>query len=410
VQNFFIFAQMNVQMEQLLIKSDNLVRRTPMGFRRQAMPVINWSIRLLGIKGARGTGKTTLLLQRLRELGLPANQAAYFSLDDLYFTNHELAPTLEQFYRQGGEYIFLDEVHKYPGWAREIKNLYDFYPQLNIAFTGSSIIDLAREEVDLSRRALLHELPGLSYREFLIFNEYFQAPALTLGDILNPKASWRDSLPADFRPLEQFRNYLAYGYYPFSKEDKDGYHMRLQQLIRQVVEYDMAELQGFDPRNARKLLQLLFVLSANVPYKPNLTKLAQEADIHRNTVLNYLIYLEQARLIRLVQVPGAGLGLLRKPEKVYLNNTNLAYALHSAEPNVGNLRETFFLSQLQPLHHISAPPNGDFLIDDQWTIEIGGAGKTFAQIAAQSNAFVVRDALEYPIGNILPLWVFGMLY
>lgn len=397
-------------MEQLLIKSDTLVRRTPMAFRRQALPAINWANRLTGIKGARGTGKTTLLLQRLRELGLPATQAAYFSLDDLFFTNHALAPTLEQFYRLGGRYAFLDEVHKYPGWAREIKNLYDFYPQLYIVFTGSSIIDLAREEADLSRRALLHELAGLSYREFLVFNGYFQGPALSLADILTPNAGWRDALPQDFRPLEQFRNYLAYGYYPFSREDREGYHIRLQQLIRQVVEYDMAQLQGFDPRNARKLLQLLFILSANVPYQPNLSKLAQEADIHRNSVLNYLLYLEQARLIRLIQAPGAGLGLLRKPEKVYLNNTNLAYALHPADPNLGNLRETFFLSQVQPMHHVTAPPKGDFRLDERWTFEIGGPGKTATQLSAQPDAFVVRDELEYAAGNVLPLWVFGMLY
>lgn len=397
-------------MEQLLLKSDHLVRRTAMSFRRQALPAINWANRLVGVKGARGTGKTTLLLQRLRELGLPAGQAAYFSLDDLYFTTHALAPVLEQFYRQGGRYAFLDEVHKYPGWAREIKNLYDFYPQLQIAFTGSSIIDLAREEADLSRRALLHELPGLSYREFLIFNGYFKPPVLKLADILHPDNAWRDALPPDFRPLEQFRNYLNYGYYPFSQEDREGYHQRLQQMVRQVVEYDMAELQGFDARNARKLLQLLFILSANVPYQPNLTKLAQEADIHRNTVLNYLLYLEQARLIRLVQAPGAGLGLLRKPEKVYLDNTNLAYALYPTEPNLGNLRETFFLSQVQTLHQVAAPPKGDFLLDGRWTIEIGGPGKTFDQIGAEPNAFVVRDELDFPAGRILPLWVFGMLY
>lgn len=300
------------------------------------------------------------MLQRLRELGLPANQAAYFSLDDLYFTNHALVPTLEQFYRQGGRYVFLDEVHKYPGWAREIKNLYDFYPQFNIVFTGSSIIDLAREEADLSRRALMHELAGLSYREFLIFTGHFQGPVLTLADILEPNAAWRDALPPDFRPLSNFALIWLMDTTLFTGRSGGFPLPPPTDGAASTREYDMAELQGFDPRNARKLLQLLFILSANVPYQPNLTKLAQEADIHRNTVLDYLLYLEQARLIRLIQASGAGLGLLRKPEKVYLNNPNLSYALHPTEPNLGNLRETFFLRRYRPYTMLQPHPKATF--------------------------------------------------
>jgi predicted AAA+ superfamily ATPase len=231
-------------MEQLLSKSDALARQTSMVFRRDALPGINWNNRLLGIKGARGTGKTTILLQRLRELELPVTQAAYFSLDDLYFTTQDLSPNMEQYCRQGGQFIFLDEVHKYPGWARAVKNLYDYYPKLHIVFTGSSIIDLAREEADLSRRALMHELPGLSYREYLSFSQGIQIPSFTLTDILDQNAPWRSHLPANFRPLEHFRDYLAFGYHPFALEDKAGYHQRLQQMVRQVVEFDMAELQG----------------------------------------------------------------------------------------------------------------------------------------------------------------------
>lgn len=397
-------------METLLAKSAALARKTPLAHSRYLLDEIRWDNRLVGIKGARGTGKTTLLLQRMRALGLPATQAAYFSLDDLYFTQNPLSTTVEQFYREGGKVAFLDEVHKYPGWAREVKNLHDFYPDLQIAFTGSSIIDLAKEEGDLSRRALMYELHGLSFREFLDLSGILTFAPFSLDDLLARGREITDLFPGDFRPLEHFRKYLSFGYYPFFLEDEDGFHQRLEQLVRVVIEYDMASLKGFDPRNARKLLLLLFILSSNVPFKPNLTQLAEKAGIHRNTVLNYLIYLENARLIRLLYPPGAGLSLLQKPEKIYLQNTCLAFALAPASPNVGNLRETFFQNQLQCRHEVNVPDKGDFIIDNRYTFEIGGKQKGYKQIAGIPNSFAVRDDMEYPVGKTIPLWLFGCLY
>lgn len=397
-------------MEDILQKSDALTRRVSMKFRRYLYDEIRWSNRLIGIKGARGTGKTTLMLQRLRSLGLLPTQAAYLTLDDIFFTQNLFSHTVEQFYRQGGKVIFLDEVHKYPGWAREVKNLHDFYPDLQIVFSGSSILDLAKEEGDLSRRALMYELHGLSYREYLAIGDVLDVAAIPLDALLDPHADLHAIFPPDFRPLEHFRDYLSIGYYPFFQTDPPGFHQRLGQLVRLVVEYDMAEIKGFDPRNARKLLQLLFILSNNVPYKPNLTQLAQKADIHRNTILNYLIHLENARLIRLLQVEGYGTSILQKPEKIYLNNTNLAYAITTATPNIGTLRETFFFSQLQCRHTVTAPVQGDFLVNDQYTFEIGGRQKNHEQIANLPDSFVVRDDLEVRVGNALPLWMFGFLY
>lgn len=397
-------------MYNLLAKSEQLVRYTATQYSRYLYTTVRWDNRLIGIKGARGTGKTTLLLQRLKSLQLPATKAAYFSLDDIFFTQNLFADVAEQFYREGGKMLFLDEVHKYPGWAREIKNLYDFFPDLQVVFTGSSIIDLAKEEGDLSRRALMYELQGLSFREYLGLSGIVNIESLSLQDLLHNATAIRDLFPADFRPLAHFRTYLSQGYYPFFKEDPEGFHQRLAQMVRVVVEYDMTSLKGFDPRNARKLLQLLFILSANVPYKPNLTQLAQKADVHRNTILNYLVYLENARLIRLLQASGVGLSLLQKPEKVYLNNTNLAYALSGEPPNTGNLRETFFISQMQSLFTVTAPSQGDFLVDNQYLFEIGGKQKTYDQIAGHPNSYVVRDDLEYPVGKFFPLWVFGCLY
>ncbi|MBC7777404.1 MAG: AAA family ATPase [Phycisphaerae bacterium] len=397
-------------MENLLAKSAALVQRTSENYHRYLFGQVRWDNRLIGIKGARGTGKTTLLLQRLKSMQALPTQAAYFSLDDLYFTQNHFSKTVEQFYREGGKTVFLDEVHKYPGWAIEVKNLHDFYPDLNIVFTGSSIVDLAKEEGDLSRRVLMYELQGLSFREFLDLEGVARLPVLSLEQLTDHSKDLASAFPVDFRPLERFKEYLSRGYYPFFREDREGFHQRLQQLVRTVVEYDMSALKGFDPRNARKLLQLLYILSANVPYYPNLTQLAHKADIHRNSVLNYLLYLEQARLIRLVSPEGRGLSLLQKPEKIYLNNPNLAFALAGESTNPGTLRETFFASQVGAVHRLTAPPKGDFKVDERWLFEIGGVNKTHQQIADLPESFVVRDGLEFPVGKSLPLWMFGCLY
>lgn len=397
-------------MENLLAKSAALVQRTLENFHRYLFAQVRWDNRLIGIKGARGTGKTTLILQRLKSMQALPTKAAYFSLDDLFFTQNHFSKTVEQFYREGGKTVFLDEVHKYPGWAMEVKNLHDFYPDLKIVFTGSSIVDLAKEEGDLSRRVLMYELQGLSFREFLDLEGAAKIPVFSLERLTDRSKDFAGAFPIDFRPLEWFKEYLSRGYYPFFREDREGFHQRLQQSVRTVVEYDMATLKGFDPRNARKLLQLLYILSANVPYNPNLTQLAQKADIHRNSVLNYLLYLEQARLIRLISPEGRGLSLLQKPEKIYLNNPNLAFALAGEGNNPGTLRETFFASQVGAVHRLTAPPKGDFKVDERWLFEIGGVNKTHQQIADLPESFVVRDGLEFPVGKSLPLWMFGCLY
>jgi predicted AAA+ superfamily ATPase len=396
-------------MDVLLEKSDMLVSRVETAFKRYLYPQINWKNRLTGIKGPRGTGKTTLLLQRLHEIGKSPTQAAYFSLDDLFFTTNSLAEIAGDFYKRGGKHLFLDEVHKYPGWARHIKNLYDFYPDLQIVFTGSSIIDIAREQGDLSRRARIYELQGLSYREYLSFTNKLHTDPLTLKDILADPAIWKSRFPAHFRPLEHFSTYLELGYYPFFPEDPEGMTERLQQLIRMIVESDMAELHDFDIRNAKKMLQLLYILSANVPFKPNLSQLAEKSQIHRNTINSYLHFLEQGRLIRLLYAGGNSVATLQKPEKIYLDNTNIAYALSGKSPDKGNLRETFFLNQLATGHTVHYPQHGDFLVDDQWTFEVGGKNKSTRQIKDISDSFLVLDDTEYPVSSI-PLWLFGFLY
>ncbi len=396
-------------MNTLLEKSDRLVNIVDTSFKRYLHNEINWNNRLIGIKGARGTGKTTLILQRLYEIGKSSSEAVYLALDDLYFSTHSFMDTADIFYKKGGKYLFLDEVHKFPGWSQAIKNLYDFYPDLHIVFTGSSIIDIAKEEADLSRRVLMHELFGLSYREFLEFKNGIKLPVISLQEILGA-TNIRKMLTPEIKPLKHFEEYLSSGYYPFFKDDPQGYHQRLQQLIRIIVEYDMAELRDFDIRNAKKMLQLLSILAENVPFKPNLSKLAEKSNIHRNSINSYLNYLEQARLINLLYPSGISTTILQKPEKVYLNNSNLASAISINQPDKGNLRETFFLSQLKVSHTLQYPPKGYFMVDGSHTFEIGGKNKNRQQIKEFDSGFIVKDDLEFPAGDALPLWLFGFLY
>ena len=397
-------------MNTLLEQSQYLLSNTTLDFKRFLFDEIKWNNRLIGIKGARGTGKTTLSLQWLKQQDLPTSKAAYFSLDDLYFTNNSLKETVAQFHKQGGKILVLDEVHKYKNWSTEIKNIYDIYTGIKIIFTGSSIIDISRQQGDLSRRAIVYELPGLSYREFLSLKYNIKIPVLSLDDILKDASALKKHLPISFRPLEHFKEYLQTGYYPFMMEDKETVHQKINQLIRTIVEYDMAELKDFDIRNAKKVLQLMYVIAQQVPFKPNLVSLAEKTSIHRNSLNNYLHYLEQAKLISLLQPAGNSTAILQKPEKIYLNNTNLLYALAEQQVDIGNLRETFFLSQLIAVSKIHMPKQGDFFVDNKYTFEVGGKDKSKKQIAGIKNAWVVKDDLEYQVGNELPLWMFGLLY
>ena len=396
-------------MEELLEISERLVSGATGSFKRSLYHTIHWNERLVGIKGARGVGKTTMLLQWLREQELPTREAAYFSLDELYFTTHRLVDAVRDFFQRGGKILVLDEVHKYPGWAREIKNSYDRYPDLQMVFTGSSIIDISRQEADLSRRALMYELPGLSYREYLAMYYQQELPILTLPDIVSTQ-SLRTHFPESFRPLAYFKDYLVHGYYPFYQEYPQSYPDRVRQLVRAIVENDMAELKGFDIRHAKKMLQLLYVIAQQVPFKPNINSLADKTKLHRNTIVNYLHFLHDARLTSLLFASGYGVSTLQKPEKVYLHNTNLLYALSETPPEVGTVREVFFNNQLGAMHHVGYSAQTDFEVDRRYHFEIGGRNKGTKQIEGLADAWVVKDDLEYPVGRSLPLWLFGFLY
>lgn len=396
------------KMDELLIISDKLITQTPESFTRYLFNEINWDSQLIGVKGARGTGKTTLLLQYLKKSG--QKKKAYFSLDELYFTQNTLLETIEAFYKNGGKIVVLDEVHKYENWSKEIKNLHDRYKDLQIIFTGSSIIDLNKQEADLSRRAVIYELQGLSFREFLNFEHDIELPILNLDDLLNKEEAYAFVLENSFKPLAYFSDYLKFGYYPFYKEDRQSYYQKLRQVVRNIVEYDMAEIKGFDIRQAKKILKLLYIIAQQVPFKPNLKSLAEKTNIHRNSLNNYIYYLSQAKLLLLLEQHNFSIASLQKPDKIFLENTNLMFAISEEQPNIGTLRETYFFNQVKKKHHINFSKAADFLVDNKITFEIGGKHKSQKQIQHLENAFIVKDNLETKVGNSIPLWVFGLLY
>jgi hypothetical protein len=397
-------------MNEIITQSAALLRQKQPDFKRFLFDEIHWSSRLIGIKGARGTGKTTLLLQWLKSLKKTNQQAAYFSLDDVYFTKYSLKETLVEFHSKGGEVVVLDEVHKYPNWSQEIKNMHDFYADLQIVFTGSSIIDLSKQEGDLSRRAVMYELPGLSYREFLTLKGIGGLPIIKLNQIIENQEKIYSLLPENFKPLAHFSEYNRIGYYPFLLNEPETSHRRMNQLIRTVVEYDMAELKDFDVRNAKKMLQLLYIIAQQVPFKPNISDLAQKTGIHRTTLYNYLEFLNQAKLISLVYSAGRSTTILQKADKIYLNNPTLAYALAEDVTEIGNIRETFFFSQVSQVASIELPKTGDFFVDNAYVFEVGGKNKTQKQIKGLDNGFIVKDDIAFSSGNVIPLWLFGFLY
>lgn len=398
-------------MEELIGKSNRIVGRQSLTFKRALYDAIDWSNRLIGIMGARGTGKTTLLLQRLKSLGLSGTEAVYLSLDDIYFTRNSLTDVAEDFMARGGKFLFLDEVHKYPEWHREIKNLYDFNHELNIVFTGSSIIDMLQLPVDLSRRVIVYSLTGLSFREFLHYDQGIVLPAIPLADVLTKHERIALDISQQLKPLQYLGPYLHHGYYPFYKENVGTYTTRLQQVIRLIIEYDLAFVERIDHQNVRKILELMAVLAEHVPFTPNVSDLAKKLSMGRNTVVLYFHYLDKARLINTLYAAGKGYGKLEKPGKVLLENPNLFEALAVSQPEKGSVRESFFVGQLRNAgHHLSLHNRGDFTVDNHVVFEVGGKNKSFKQIAGIPDSFVVADDLETGVGNKIPLWLFGMLY
>ena len=392
-------------MESLFATSQLLISRVDTTYVRDKHNEIDWNSRLVAILGARGTGKTTMILQHIR-LHNTNSQALYVMADDFYFTSHRLEELAHKFMLLGGKYLYIDEIHKYKGWSTEIKNIYDKMPDLHVVYSGSSILDLEKGGADLSRRKLEYIMPGLSFREYLNISQGWNLPRYTLEEILAGKV---DFPYKEARPLQLFASYLREGYYPFFKEG--NYTMRLNGIIKQVVEDDVPKFADMEIASVQKLKKLLYVLAQNVPFKPNYAKLERDLGISRNTLPKYMQYLEKAGLIGVLREKVQGIKLLEKIEKIYLNNPNEAYILSDETPNIGTLRETIFFAWLRVEHFVSSSPVSDFEVDGL-TFEIGGKNKGKKQLATlpSDKAYVVKDDTEYVFQNFIPLWMFGFVY
>lgn len=389
-------------MERLYEQMRRQLAYAPQDFRRYMYDRINWDNRMFGLVGPRGAGKTTLFLQRIKNAH-DLSDTLYCSADDLYFTSHTLFDTAESFSKEGGMYLFIDEVHKYPGWSRELKLMYDAFPQLHVYFNGSSILDIEKGEADLSRRAPRYLMQGLSFREYLAIRHGIELPVFTLEDVLAHRAE----TPLLMQPLPYFHDYLQSGYYPFGA-DVD-FPTELEQVISRTLEVDIPLFAGMTAATGRKLKKLLSVVSTLVPFKPNMSSLAKQLQVSRNVIEEYLLYLEKAGMIAQLRSGAGGLGALGKAEKVYLDNPNILYCLGGSGSDSGTVRETFFLNQTRVGHDVVASPVSDFRIGD-FTFEVGGKNKGQSQVADVEGAYIVKDDIEYGYGNVIPLWTFGMMY
>lgn len=390
-------------MERLQQQTDLLLRHTNTSFHRYMYDRIDWQSHMIGLTGPRGVGKTTMLLQHIKER-LPRKETLYVSLDDLYFSVHNLVDLANAFRMSGGKYLFIDEVHKYAEWSRELKLIYDLYPELKVVFTGSSVLDISKGSFDLSRRAVMYSMQGLSFREYLELFHGIRIESYTLTDIVSHKVD----IPSDFHPLAFFPNYLESGYYPFFLRNDHA-----QSLIMQVVEMslmmDIPQFAGTSIAIGRKLKHLLEIIARSVPFKPNMSGIAQSVGASRNAIPDFFVYLEESGFISQLRNETGGIRGLGKVEKVYLDNPNLIYALGKGDADVGNIRETFFMNQTRVLHDPITSSVADFSIDD-CTFEIGGPNKKQRQIRGTDKAYIVKDGIETGWNNVIPLWQFGLMY
>ena len=387
--------------DSLVAYQNDQLQRVPKTFHRYMYDRLPWEGRMVGLVGPRGVGKSTLLLQHMAESS-DREQSLYVSADSLYLATHTLVDLTDSFVKYGGKHLYIDEVHKYKNWSRELKQIYDTHPDLKVTFTGSSILDIIDGEADLSRRAVIYTMQGLSFREYLALFHDIHTPAYSLEQIL----AHETHKPVE-HPLAYFKDYLQRGYYPFS--DAEDFPLRIEQIIRQTIESDIAQYADLKASTARKLIQLLGIISGIAPMKPNADSLSQEVGVSKNNISDYLVYLEKAGMIGLLRDNTGGLRGLGKVEKVYLDNPSLMTVLAFGKPDTGSLRETFFYNQMRVQNHVLASRVSDFTIGE-YTFEIGGRKKGKQQIEDVPNGFIVKDDIEYGHHNVVPLWAFGLNY
>ena len=380
-----------------------------MTFVRYLYDQINWEVRMIGIKGARGVGKTTLLLQRIKQAFADPNEAFYVSLDDFWFQSHTLDELAQWLNSRGVTHLFLDEVHKYPNWSRALKNLYDDYPDMRVVYTGSSMLEIDHSKADLSRRQTLYTLNAMSFREYLEFEGVMRLPAMTLEEVLKSHVAKAMEVSKEIKVLRYFEDYLRRGCYPFYKDSGDDFLLRLDETAKVVMEMDLPAVEDVTYQTIQKAKALLMIIARNVPLEPNIQTLVNELETTRDLCLKLLYALDRAGLLLLLTNEPKSYKHLVKPKKIYLGNTNLMHAF-SPSAEVGTRRETFFLNQVGAVAEVVMPQKGDFKVNGNRLFEVGGESKTFDQIANIPESYLAIDDIETGYGNRIPLWMFGMLY
>lgn len=380
-------------------------------FERELERKINWNARLISVRGSRGTGKTTLFLQHIKKtFSNNLNKVLYVNLDNIYFSNNTLVELAEKFASRGGTHLFIDEVHKYENWSKEIKNLYDDFPELHIAFTGSSLLEILNGRADLSRRTLVYELTGLSFREYLSLIKAHDFPIFTLEEILKNNEQISAEIASKIKPFEFFDDYLSFGYYPYFLEGKDDYFNRLNETLNMILEVELPMLRGLEIAYIPRIKKLLAVIGESAPFIPNITQLAAKIGISRQTLLIYLKYLEDAKLINQLYKKSRGLSVLEKPEKILMENTNLIELFKGENVNTGSRRETFVLNQLLHSHKVDFSEESDFFVDSKYTFEVGGKNKKRKQIQEIPDSYIIADDIEFGTDRRIPIWLLGFMY
>ena len=400
-------------MDSLFSRQRRLLDNVSLDIVRDIMHDIDWNKRLISIRGNRGVGKTTLMLQYIKQ-NYPSDttEALYCTLDSLYFTSHTLVDLAEQFVMMGGKQLLFDEVHKYKNWSREIKEIYDVFPTLKVAISGSSLLQILNADADLSRRCRPYEMSGLSFREYLRFYKGFDFQRHSLEEILSNADTICSEVVAKIPPIAYFRDYLKHGYYPFFDGNTEDYEIAIENIINLVVDQEMPLICGTDPSYSRKIKAFLHILATTVPFNVDITKLGTMLELNRNTITSYLNHLHAAGLVETLYSDINSVKRMQKPDKVYIHDTNMLATLAQVNvPNIGTIRETFAVSQLITKHKVEyGMKAGDFVVDGKYTFEIGGKDKSFMQIADMQDSYIFADDIEHPVGKKLPLWLLGFIY
>jgi len=396
-------------MDRLFATYFRLLSETKLDFKRYLYSQINWNNRLILIKGPKGVGKTTMLLQHIKESFNQPQKALYASVDHIWFSTNNLLDLADYHQAHGGTHLFLDEIHKCKDWDRQLKNIYDSYPNLNVTVTGSNMLELEKLSADMSRRCRQYTLKGLSFREYLLLEGVADLPVLTLERVLGEHSAIAGKITSQVKPLEYFEKYQNRGYYPFYKEEGDGFADRMQQVVTTILENEIPAVSGIEYESVYKAKQLLGILAERAPYTINISSMTELLSVSRNTMLKLLDLMDKAAVIRRLFSSKTGMKMLSKPEKILFDNTSLMSSL-TLHADAGTMRETFFASQLSVDHELRMPQQGDFLVDDTILFEVGGRKKKFTQIKDIPNSYVVANELEIGYGNKIPLWIFGLLY